>query len=69
MEGGIVQRNSWLACPNCGHRVANARTCDIEFKCKHCGFEFEVIIRASAAPAQPQQSLPPPKPREASNRF
>lgn len=46
MEGGATRRNSWLACPNCGHKVGRARTCDVEFKCKYCGHEFEVIIRS-----------------------
>jgi len=50
MESGSSRRNTWLACPQCGHKVAKAKTCDIEFKCKHCGYEFEVII----GPSSPQ---------------
>ncbi len=45
MEVGASRRNSWLACPNCGYKAGRARICDIEFKCKNCGHEFEVIIR------------------------
>ena len=44
MESGASRRNSWLACPACGHKVGRARICDVEFKCKYCGHEFEVII-------------------------
>lgn len=58
METGASRRNTWLACPGCGHKVARARVCDVEFKCKHCGFEFEVII-GPAAPADPPRSPPP----------
>jgi len=53
MEPVVPRRNSWLACPNCGNKVARARYCDIEFKCKGCGFEFEVIIRALLAGPSP----------------
>jgi len=45
MESGSARRNTWLACPNCGHKVARIRICDCEFKCKHCGYEFEALIR------------------------
>lgn len=39
-----TKRNTWVACPKCGHKVAKVRTCDMELKCKHCGCEFEVVI-------------------------
>ncbi len=60
MEGGATRRNSWLACPNCGHKVGRARTCDVEFKCKYCGHEFEVIIRSLPASRVPSSSKPSP---------
>jgi hypothetical protein len=61
MESGGSRRNSWIACPNCGHKVARVRTCDIAFKCKHCGYEFEVII----GPVLPEV---PPYPPASSER-
>lgn len=44
MDTGNSKRNTWIACPRCARKLARVRTCDIEFKCKHCGHEFEVII-------------------------
>ena len=55
MDTGDSHRNSWIACPHCGHKVARIRTCDAEFKCKHCGHQFEVIIR-SILPANSSHS-------------
>lgn len=49
MDPDQSSRNSWLACPRCGHIVARVRTCDAEFKCKYCGYEFEVMIRPFAS--------------------
>ena len=40
METVATKRNTWVACPECGHKVAKVRTCDMEFKCKHCGHEW-----------------------------
>lgn len=54
---GSGRHNSWLACPKCGHKVARVRTCDAEFKCKHCGHEFVAII----GPAPGCESTPPEK--------
>ena len=62
IDSGSYKRNSWLACPRCGHKVAKAKTCDIEFKCKHCGYEFEVIIGpipAQAPDEGPRSSADP----------
>lgn len=44
METVATKRNTWVACPECGHKVGKARTCDMEFKCKNCGHEFEAVI-------------------------
>jgi len=41
---GRSKRNTWLACPRCGHKAAKVKTCDIEIKCKNCGQEFEAIV-------------------------
>ena len=51
METVATKRNTWVACPECGHKVAKVRTCDMEFKCKHCGHEFEAVI---GSPRQPK---------------
>ena len=56
MESGS-RRNTWLACPCCGHIVARARTCDVQFKCKSCGHEFEVIIRSVTSMDAPPRSF------------
>lgn len=50
MEAVETKRNTWVACPNCGRKVARVRTCDMEFKCKHCGHEFEAVIGPSSRP-------------------
>jgi hypothetical protein len=44
MDKDATRRNSWIACPKCGHKVARVRMCDMDVKCKHCGHEYEVII-------------------------
>lgn len=44
MENDIKKRNSWIACPRCGHKIAKARFCDIELKCKNCGHVFVAFI-------------------------
>lgn len=44
---GATKRNTWVACPSCGHKVARVRTCDMECKCKYCGCEFEAVIGLS----------------------
>lgn len=49
METVTTKRNTWVACPKCGHKVARVRTCDMELKCKQCGHEFEVVINSSRA--------------------
>jgi hypothetical protein len=59
MDSASSKRNTWLACPGCGHKVARVRTCDIDFKCKYCACEFEVIIGPSAPPASEQSSRLP----------
>ena len=51
MESVAIRRNSWVACPKCGHKVAKVRTCDMELKCRQCGHEFEAVI----GPAHPSQ--------------
>lgn len=56
MEPDASRRNSWIACPKCGHRAARVRICDAEFKCKYCGCEFEVII-GIIPPSNPQGRL------------
>lgn len=48
METITTKRNTWVACPKCGHKVARVRTCDMELKCKSCGCEFEAVINVSA---------------------
>lgn len=63
MDVSARRRNSWLACPGCGHKLAKVRTCDIEFKCKHCGHEFEVIIRSlQSTTIGTSQALEPERP-------
>lgn len=52
METVSTKRNTWVACPECGHKVGKARTCDMEFKCKNCGHEFEAVIGASRPPKE-----------------
>ena len=47
MNEVTTKRNTWVACPKCGHKVAKVRTCDMELKCKHCGCEFEAVISVS----------------------
>lgn len=47
MDEVTTKRNTWVACPKCGHKVAKVRTCDMEVKCKHCGHEFEAVIASS----------------------
>jgi DNA-directed RNA polymerase subunit RPC12/RpoP len=47
MDEVTTKRNTWVACPKCGHKVAKVRTCDMEVKCKHCGHEFEAVIGSS----------------------
>lgn len=60
MDAAAPRRNSWLACPSCGHKVGRARTCDIEFKCKYCGYEFEVIIKPVRRTDESSAKLPEP---------
>ena len=47
MESSPHTRNTGVACPNCGKKLAQVRTCDMELKCKHCGHEFEAVIGPS----------------------
>ncbi|MBI4370391.1 MAG: hypothetical protein HY547_09205 [Elusimicrobia bacterium] len=44
-----AKRNTWIACPKCGHKVARVRICDMELKCKRCGHKFEAVIGVSKA--------------------
>lgn len=49
MEAIAARRNTWVACPNCGKKVAKVRTCDMEVRCKNCGHEFEAVIASARA--------------------
>ena len=51
------KRNAWVACPQCGQKVAKVRTCDMEVKCRHCGHEYEVVI-ASSSPRLREEAGP-----------
>jgi hypothetical protein len=42
------KRNAWVACPQCGQKVARVRTCDMEVKCRACGHEYEVVIASAS---------------------
>jgi hypothetical protein len=44
MKADASKRNAWVACPQCGQKVARVRTCDMEVKCRACGHEYEVVI-------------------------
>lgn len=57
MDEVTTKRNTWVACPKCGHKVAKVRTCDMELKCKHCGCEFEAVIGIST----PSKNVPSSK--------
>lgn len=46
-----TKRNTWVACPYCGRRVARVRICDMELRCKHCGRKFVAIIGAERTSA------------------
>jgi hypothetical protein len=59
VEPGLQRRQSLIACLGCGHRIANVRTCDAEFKCKQCGCEFEVIIRLIRDSGNSAKTTPP----------
>jgi hypothetical protein len=60
MESANERRNTLLACPECGRRAGRARVCDMDFKCKNCGCEYEVIIRFALTrdPAAPIVNVP-----------
>ncbi len=47
MKADASKRNAWVACPQCGQKVARVRTCDMEVKCRACGHEYEVVIASS----------------------
>ncbi len=57
MRPEFSKRNAWVACPQCGHKVAKVRTCDMEVKCKHCGHEYEVVI--ASYPSQVREESKP----------
>jgi len=65
MNEVTTKRNTWVACPKCGHKVAKVRTCDMELKCKHCGYEFEAVIGPSHLSFSEEKisdkSAPPPR--------
>ena len=66
MEPRGSRRQTWLACPACGHTLAKVCVCDIEFKCKYCGCEFEAII-ALVPHSGPSLRQPNPLDRKTSN--